>query len=1418
DLQWVDAGTLSLLEPLLTSPDVRCLLIIGAFRDNEVDEAHPLARTLGTLRAAGARLDSITLGALGMGDMLQFASDTLRSEPAEVEPLARLVLEKTGGNPFFVIQFLRTLHEDRLVHFDESRRQWGFKIEEIRGAPLTDNVVDLMTRKIRRLPDDTRRVLTLAACIGNQFEAQVLATACELTAEEAIARVAPAVEDGLILPLRRDYEPEGESPAGEPAAPQAAFAFLHDRVQQAAYALIPEADRRLVHLTVGRLLLARRARADAADDRIFDVVHHLNLGSELIADPEEKLNLARLNLAAGRKARTSAAFLEALRHFRSGCALLDGLSCEGEEAWRTHYSLSFELNMHAAECEYLCGNFQEADRYFGLMLSRARTRLDKALVHCLRTLQYENLSLYPDAVRAAREGLELFDLALPDTTDAQAAALDEEIAGIERRLQDRSIASLEELPWMQDEDLRALMRLLTIAWAPAYISGGSLLSRLISALLVRLSLDHGVTEESAYGYVTHAISVGPIGGDYRSAYEWGRLALAVTERFEDSRLKAKIHQQFHAHVTLWRRPLASCIPHAREACRSGLEIGDLIYAGYGAFTESWPAILISRDLERFVRDISPSLALLHKIRRNSLVEAQRDILGFARALQGLTRHRLSFSHEGFVEEEFLRRFEGQPFFTTYHHVLKLYLCLLLEEGREALATAPLAREAVAALEGTLWPVFLDFVEGIALAQFRDEGRAEAIPAELVRSCDRMSRLAENCPDNFLCWSLMLQAERARLEKRDREAQRLYDEAIRYARETESLQNEALANELCARYWRGAGNERIATLYLKVAHSLYELWGASAKTRDLEHRYPDLLAGDESGAAAPTASGSMAEAGAPAIETEPAFLDISTFAKAANAIAVEIFLDDLLRKLVRIAIENAGAQRGLFLQEKDGRLVIEAEGSVDADEIRLPRSAPLDEGAALCRAVVHYARKTGQSVVVADASADDRFASDPYVAAARPRSILCVPVVHQGRLGGLLYLENNLSADAFTSDRVRVMQILSAQAAISLENSRLYEDMRQEVSLRRKAETDLRAALAELEKLKNRLQAENVYLQEEIRREHNFEELVGSSPALLDLLEKVERVAPTDTTVLVYGETGTGKELLARALHNRSARRQRPLAKVNCGAIPAGLMESELFGHVKGAFTGALERRVGRFELADGGTLFLDEVGELPLETQVKLLRVLQEREFEPVGSNRTVRVDVRVIAATNRDLEQAVRDGRFRADLYYRLSVFPLKVPALRERASDVPQLVMYFLARFARKLGRRVDTVPRATMDRLARYAWPGNIRELQNIIERAVILSPGSSLELGDDLLPVAAEAPARLSVTLPAVPESIHPASGSPPEVAQAAPPASLREVEKLHILEALSRTNWVIEGPRGAALILSLHPNTLRSRMKKLGIRR
>jgi formate hydrogenlyase transcriptional activator len=433
-----------------------------------------------------------------------------------------------------------------------------------------------------------------------------------------------------------------------------------------------------------------------------------------------------------------------------------------------------------------------------------------------------------------------------------------------------------------------------------------------------------------------------------------------------------------------------------------------------------------------------------------------------------------------------------------------------------------------------------------------------------------------------------------------------------------------------------------------------------------------------------------------------------------------------------------------------------------------------------------------------------------------QTICCVPLINHGNTFGTLNLASR-RADAFAPPDIELLQQVGGQIAIAVENA---------------------MAFREIDALKDKLAEEKLYLEEEIRTEFNFEEIIGDSPLLKKALSQVELVAPAGTTALILGETGTGKELIARAIHNLSSRRQRTFVKVNCAAIPAGLLESELFGHERGAFTGAISQKIGRFELADRGTLFLDEVGDLPLELQPKLLRVLQEQEFERLGSNRTQRVDVRVVAATNQDLAKLVAARAFRSDLYYRLNVFPITMPALRERPEDVGLLVRYFVQKFSRRLNKTVEYVPVQAMEALVHYSWPGNIRELENLIERAVILSSGKELRVPVSELKSAASAtladqPADAAEgEFPLLPgsnslgrsvgsamrNSIGAGTGNSIGAAAGTAVGTLEEAERQHILRALRQTEWRIAGPRGSAALLGMKRTTLQARMRKLGIRR
>jgi len=1552
DLQWVDAATLSLLPPLLTNPDLRCLFLLGAYRDNEVNSDHPLRKTQAALAEAGAQLHHITLPPLGLEDLTYLVQESLHGDRADAYPLADLLKRKTDGNPFFVLQFLKTLHQEGCITFDYERRRWTYDTAAIAKAAITDNVVDLMSRKIQRLQPRTQRAVSLAACVGNRVDLHTLAIVTAQTPQAIAADLQPAIDEGLLLSLDDMAV----------TATAAAYTFSHDRVQQAAYAQIGDTHKQPVHLQVGRLLLAQWDRAEAPE-QVFDIVRHLNFASILLTDDMERLALARLNLCAGHRAKSSSAYEAALTYFETGIDLLT------EAHWDADYALLFALHLESAECEYLSGHFVQAERAFDWLLEKAQTPLDKAKIYALKVLQYEHMSRYTDAIRTAREGMALFGLSFPERPEEKQAALEGELTAIQTLQGARPVEALIALPTMQNAEMHAAMTLLSTMHTSCFLSGDKPLTLLNIATMVRLSLTHGNVEESAYAYVLYAaMLLGPVKEDYRSAYEFGLLALRLNERLYHPAVRAKVCMMFAWAVSLWRMPLEASFPYTHEAFRLGHDTGLFVDASWALFNDIWLALLSSSDLAVFDKTYTPHVDYSERIKMHHIADAKRVLLQWGRALRGLTEHPLSFTDATFDEAAYCRTYQGQRLFEMFYIVAKLAVLYTFEAYQEAHEAARRAEAIIRQdFSGTIWDEIRTFYHALTLSALHTDATPEErqrITGQLESLSRRLQRWAENAPQNFQAQHLMVSAEIARLHKRSGDALGLYEAAIEAATTHERRRERALANELYARFWLERGQQPIAAALMIEARRSYAQWGAAAKVEHLGHTYPDLLR---------TQADTEVRWPTEAV-TSP--LDIATVLKAARAITSEIVLEDFLRELVRIAIENAGAQRGMFLREQDGQLVVAAAGSVEAGAVNIVETNPVVSNSPLSLAVISYVRQTGESVVVGNALVDERFANDPYIVATKPRSILCVPIVHYGKFGGILYLENNLAHDAFTADRIEMLRILSAQAAISLENAQLYEGMKQEVLERRRAEEMLRAvtegtasvtgddffyslvrhlafalqvryafvakctdarktrvrtlafwqgdhigenveynvaetpclkvldgtvchydenlralfpydrdlfelnaesymglpilnaadqvighlavlddkpmpedarglavlkifaaragaeferlqaekelhrALAEVETLKNRLQAENVYLQEEIRQEHNFEEMVGSSPVLLEMLRKVELVAPMDSTVLLYGETGTGKELVARALHDRSARKDRPLVKVNCGAISAGLVESELFGHMKGAFTGALERRVGRFELANGGTIFLDELGELLLETQVKLLRVLQEQEFEPVGSSRTVHVDVRIIAATNRDLEEAVQAGRFRSDLFYRLNVFPIQMPPLRDRRSDIPQLVMFFLSRFAKKLGKTIEAVPQGVMDLLTTYTWPGNIRELQNLIERAVVLSQGPVLRLDRALLPTitldtGATAPEGVGgVALKSGPDS---EVRSPSATPVSGDSLTLEEVEKRHILVVLKQTRGVIEGPKGAAKILKLHPNTLRSRIKKLGIK-
>jgi PAS domain S-box-containing protein len=1713
DLQWLDTATLDFLEHLVTHSDVRHLLLIGAYRDNEVGTSHPLLGTLEAIRQAGVGVQDIFLTSLGIGDVGRLLADALRCAPERTLPLAQLVHEKTGGNPFFGIQFLTALADERLLAFDPVARVWQWDMDRIHARNYTDNVVDLVAAKLKRFSATTQEALKQLACLGNVVGISTLALVHGETEVEVDAALGEAVRAGLVFHQ------------------ESAYKFLHDRIQQAAYSLIPEKHRAGLHLRIGRSLLASMT-ANQLDEQLFDVANQLKRGAVLLKDRDEKAQVAAIDLRAGRKAKASAAYASARAYFSVGMALLD------ENDWRGQYELAFGLWLERAEAEFLTGNFERAEHLIQDLLPRGVSKVDQAAVYQLKVLLHTVKSGNLQAVDSALTCLRLFGIDMPAHPTLEQVRLEYQM--VWRNLDGRAIENLIDLPLVTDPELQAATDMLSALLPPAYFTDFNLYGLLVCRI-VNLSLEYGTNGASANAYAFFGAVLGPVFHRYREGFCFTKLAFDLVEKHGFPAYRAKIHFAM-GMITFWMQPISTAIDFMRATFRHAIETGDLTYACYSLCQSGHGFLLQSDRLDAVWQESEKSLDFTRKASFNDMADAILSQQRFIVAMQGRTATFSTFSDAEFDEATFEAQLmqDRTPTTVCFYWILKLKARYLSGDYAEALAAAgkatPLLPAATAQLQ------VLDYYCYTALAVAASYESASADQEQEWRPLlsahqEQLREWAENYPPTFADKYMLVSAEIARLERRDSDAMRLYEQAIHQARETGFIQIEALAHELAARFCAARGMETAAHAYLHHARNCYDRWGALGKVKQLDALYPRLHDEHASASAAVT------------IGTPVGQLDVATVVKASQALSSEILLPKLIERLMRIVVEHAGAERGLLILLREDELRIEAEATTGQGgarvQVRQKDITPSD----LPQSALQYVIRTRERVLLDDASAGNLYSEDEYVRQRRPRSILCLPIVKQTKLVGAFYLENNLTPGAFTSDRIAVLELLASQAAISLENASLYSDLRRseaflaqgqtlshtgsfgwsvlsgeiywseetytifehdqggkptlewimqrihpddrdrvqqtvdrafeagadfdlehrllmadgsvkyvhvlgralktsdenvefvgavtDVTAAKQAEVELRYREAELleaqglshtgswkhdiasgkvivspevyrifgvtpdegksntdfwlnrnhpedakriqqlfedseiqkkdyeayyrivlpdvtikylhaighpvvnekgdlvkfigtvmdvsaakqaeEKIRQseselrqilelapqhvyvlgpdpdrshlyanqaaldylgltfeewrtygrrrlshpddwrramseaqrdfsiglphetelrlprndgqyrwflfrwnpirddqgrltrwyvagtdieerkqteqRLRNENVALREEIDKASMFEQIVGTSAPLQMVVDLISKVAPTDSSVLITGETGTGKELVARAIHRRSQRSSRAFICVNCAAIPRDLIASELFGHEKGAFTGATQRRLGRFELAEGGTIFLDEIGELPAETQIALLRVLQEHEFARVGGAGSMRTNVRVIAATNRDLEAGIAEGVFRSDLFYRLNVFPIEVPPLRERRQDIPVLVEYFIDRYARKAGKSFQRVNKKSLDLLRSYSWPGNIRELQNVIERSVIVCETETFSVDGSWLP------RRPSAAEPIVQFDFS---------------EKLAAQERELIEAALRETKGQVFGPSGAAAKLGMPGTTLDSKIKSLKI--
>jgi predicted ATPase/signal transduction histidine kinase len=1000
DLQWIDAASLDLLQTMVGGGGPSHLLVIGAYRNNEVDALHPLSQRLALLREEQASIERVLLQDLSEPTVNTLIAETLRAPPEQTRPLAHLLCAKTGGNPFFLLQTLSALVERQAISLDAQRRCWRWEFSTLQGLEITDNVVDLMLGKIRTLPADTQEVLPLAACLGFRFEAAHLGFIANRSERAALETLQPALREGIATPLGQGFQ------------------FAHDRIQQAAYSLIPDAEKRSVHLQIGRTLLERTPPRDH-ELRLFAIVDHLNAGAGLLETRDEKLQLARLNLRAGAKARDSAAFSSAAQYLRAGVAMLDA------ESWETDYALALELHTRGAEAASRAGDYESTDRLFAAVTAKARSATDMAGAYESRMNGTISQGRISETLDAALEILARLGLSLPShPTAGDIRAGMKEVAAL---YAGRTIESLGALPAMTDARALALARILAAATSPAYL-GRPTLCQLFILSAVSASIRCGNAPESPYFYAIYSLFVCGILRDFDTGYRFGKLAMGLLDSASDARFRSRTSQVVYGEVWHCKQHLRATLPFLQAGYRSGLESGDLEFAGYNALYHCCNGFFAGVELGQVERDMASYDESLGRIRAET---ARRSMGTFWQAvlnLLGQADDPCRLIGKAFDERTAVPLLERAQHATALAnlYVSRLMLCYLFGEYERALESAELAAKSRPGIFATIQDYVGLFYD--SLARLRLCGRGT--PSEQARLLERVSanqqvlgRLADSAPMNHLHRVQLVEAERLRVIGQDMAALDCYDRAIALAREHRFIQDEALANELAAGLWLEKNKEDLARVYLARARERYEAWGAARKVRDLDERYSRLLAGkpEEEVAGTPLER-----------------LDLATVMKATRAISSELELDRLLAKVLDLAIQNAGAQSGFLLLERDGQWDVAARGGEEKVELG---AMGQDAGEALAMGLVRFVARTRERMVLEDAAEVGAFAGDPHVRRRQVKSLLCAPLLSRRRLVGILYLENNLVTHAFTAERVQFLEMLLAQAAISLENARLLEQER-----------------------------------------------------------------------------------------------------------------------------------------------------------------------------------------------------------------------------------------------------------------------------------------------------------------------------------------------------------------------------------------
>ncbi|MDZ8025869.1 MAG: AAA family ATPase [Nostoc sp. DedQUE11] len=1081
DLQWADAASLKLIQLVISDPESKYLLIIGAYRDNEVSRTHPLILTLEELQKSDANVNNIVLQPLEIYDIKQLVNDTLRSCLEKSQELADLVLHKTQGNPFFVTQLLKSLYQDNLLFFKFDTGCWEWNIKLIHKIDITDNVVELMVNQIQKLLPVTQKVLKLAACIGDKFTLDILSVVNQKSLSETAKELWEALQAGLVLPINSSYkiplvvtEQIEEQLIIEQEQQTITYKFLHDRVQQASYSLIPDIQKKATHLKIGQLLL-QKTSLEEQKENIFYLVNHLNYGIDLLTSQSEKYELAELNFIAGKKAKAAAAYESAMRYLKEGLRLLT------LDSWQNQYKLALSIYESAVEIAYLNGDFVKMEKWANLVLQQAKIPLHKMKVYEVK-IQASMAQLKPlEASKIGLQALELLGISFP--VSPSLSDIQETLNQTATNLATKKIEDLINLPLMIDVDKLAAVRMLTSMGSSTYQAAPTLFP-LVVCEQVNLSIYYGNAPFSAYGYVCYAVILNSIIQDIDSAYKFGKLALSLVEKLNVLELKTSIfyvaasctmHGKVHAKETL---------PLLENAYSSGLENGQFEYGCYAAAHKCQHLYFIGEELPRLEKEIATISNVLAQLKQENALSwneiFHQSVFNLLRPCENQCR----LVGEVYNEDKSLPLLQTANARTGLHYFYlnKLILCYLFGDYQQAAQNAVQAEHYLDGVKAFLHvPVFhfYDSLARLGIYQLASNEQQKYLWDKIINNQTKMQIWANKAPMNFQHKYDLIEAEKARLLGQYWQAMEYYDRAIAGAKEQGYIQEEALANELAAKFYFQCGKEKVAQTYLADAYYGYSNWGATAKLRDLEVKYPQIFARmSEQRTHSPERNRLIQSLNQSISES----FDLAAVMKASQALSGEIVFDKLLAKLMQIVLENAGAETGFLILERAGNLFIEASGSFGQTQINVQQSTPVELSQQLPIYIINYVHRTQEYIVLNDATSEGGFTTDSYIVEHKPKSILCSPIIHQGKLIGILYLENKLIAGAFTPQRLEVLQLLSSQAAISLENARLYNHLEE---YNRTLEIKVQERTLEL-------QDKNLQLQQEISERQKAEEIAASA--------------------------------------------------------------------------------------------------------------------------------------------------------------------------------------------------------------------------------------------------------------------------------------------------------------------------------------